>query len=109
VEALKDEFHKFENDLTVEEMWNHKAHPSIESDGELLARFSAEIARIAGGHIGENILIVSHRYAIRMFLVGNGYGKYENLKDGALKTGGYAILDFDGDNFIVIDVVEAEA
>jgi len=109
VETLKDEFHKFENLLSEEEMWEHKAHPSMESDKELLVRARSALQEIANMHIGENVLVVTHRYLIRMILVSFGHGSYKNLKDGALKTGGYAIVDFDGGNFIVIDVVGAEA
>jgi len=108
VAALKEEFEKFDNHLGAQERWEHKAHSSIESDKELLERFLAYVNEIVSNHMGETVLIVAHRYAIRMFLLHLGVGKHENLKDGALKTGGYAILESDGEGFVVKEVVSRE-
>lgn len=108
VETLKVEFEKFENDLTTDEMWEHKAHPSIESDKELLDRFIAYLREIATNFLGGKVLVVAHRYAIRMLLLHLGWGKHEDLKAGALRTGGYAVLESDGSNFIVKEVIGTE-
>lgn len=108
VETLKDEFKKFDNRLTTEERWGHKAHPSMESDRELLDRFIAHLREIATNCPGGKVLVVAHRYAIRMVLLHLGWGKHENLKDGALKTGGYAVLESDGKDFAIKEVVGAE-
>ncbi|MBU2101577.1 histidine phosphatase family protein [Patescibacteria group bacterium] len=108
IETLKDEFEKFDKHLNIEERWRHKAHPSIESDKELLDRFSDCLRKIAIKHLGERVLVVAHRYTIRMFLLHLGFGKHENLKDGALKTGGYAVLEFNGKDFVVEEAVGAE-
>jgi len=108
IETLKEEFDKFDNHLSTEERWTHKAHPSMESDKELLNRFLSYLKEVANNHRGENILVVAHRYAIRMLLIHLGWGKHENLKDGAVKTGGYVMLEFDGSGFVIKDVVGAE-
>ncbi|PIR98232.1 MAG: hypothetical protein COT89_00800 [Candidatus Colwellbacteria bacterium CG10_big_fil_rev_8_21_14_0_10_42_22] len=108
MEVLKDEFEKFDNQLSTEERWVHKAHPSIESDKELLDRFITYLREVATSHLGEKVLIVAHRYAIRMFLLHLSLGKHENLRDGALRTGGYAVLEFDGKDFVIKEVVGAE-
>jgi len=108
MEALKDEFDKFNSHLSTEERWDHKAHPSIESDNELLDRFMPYIKKTASNHLGEEILIVAHRYAIRMMLLSLGWGEHENLKAGALMTGGYAILKYDDAGFRIEEVVGEE-
>jgi len=108
VGTLKKEFDKFDNELSTEERWEHKAHPSIESDKELLDRFLPQVEEIASGHLGGSVLIVAHRYAIRMFLLYLGIGRHENLRDGALRTGGYAVVEYDGEDFKVKEVVGAE-
>ena len=108
IDTLKVEFDRFDKELSIEERWDHKAHPSIESDRELLQRFFGYIRKIVGEYSGKTILIVSHRFTIRMFLVSLGYSKYENLKGGGLKYCGYAVVEADGDNFSVSTVVGQE-
>jgi len=108
VKTLKSEFYTFENELGEEEMWEHKAHPSMESDAELFARAIEILRDIASRHTGETVLVVGHRYLIRMLLVSFGYGAYKNLKDGALNLGGYAVVESDGTVFTVRNVVGAE-
>ena len=108
IETLKEEFNRFDNELTVEERWNHKAHPSIESDVEIQKRFTDYIKEIINSHIGETVLVVSHRMPIRLFLVSIGCGMYENLKGGGLKNAGYAVLESNGQTFSVDGVFGKE-
>ena len=108
IETLKEEFNRFDNELTIEERWNHKAHPSIESDTEILGRFTGYVKEIISRHGGETVLVVSHRFPIRMFLVSLGYGMYENLKRGSLKNAGYAVLESNGQTFSVDEVFGQE-
>jgi len=108
VEVLKEEFDRFDNELNTDERWDHKAHPSMESDRELLDRFLKKMREIASAHLGEDILVVAHRYAIRMFLLSLGIGEHEDLRAGALKTGGWVIIESDGQSFSVKEVNGAE-
>jgi len=108
IETLKEEFNRFDNELTIEERWSHKAHPSIESDVEILKRFTDYIKEIINSHIGETVLVISHRMPIRLFLVGIGCGTYENLKGGGLKNAGYAVLESNGQTFSVDGVFGKE-
>lgn len=108
VGALRKEFDRFDNRLSTEERWEHKAHPSIESDRDLLDRFMLYIKEIVSSHLGGKVLVVAHRYAIRMFLLYLGLGEHKDLKAGAFKTGGYAVLESDGSNFVIKEVVGGE-
>lgn len=108
LDILKDEFYKFEHDLTQDEMWKFKAHPSMESDEEVFSRVSTFLKGAAASNLGKNILVISHRYAIRMFLIRSGYGKYKSLRDGALRPCGYAVVESDGVSIAVKEAVGAE-
>jgi len=108
IEALKDEFEKFDNHLNTEERWNHKPHSSMESDKELLDRFLPKIKEIIANHLGKKVLVVTHRYAIRMLLLHLGVGEHKNLKAGALRAGGYVVIDSDGRSFFIKELVNAE-
>lgn len=108
IETLKEEFERFDNHLSTEERWTYRAHPSMESDKELLNRFLPYLKEVASNHLGEKVLLVAHRYAIRMVLIHLGWGKHKDLKAGALKTGGYAVLEFDGSRFAIKKVVGTE-
>jgi len=108
METLKEEFDRFDNHLSLEERWDHKPHQSMESDRELLERVDSYIREIASRHLGEAVLIVSHRYAIRMLLLSLGLGGHKDLKAGALKNGGYVVLESDGIKLSIKRIVGAE-
>lgn len=108
LESLKSEFNRFDNELSDEERWDHKADSSIESDRDLLKRTMSFLETVASENLGKNVLVVTHRFPIRLLLVSVGYASYGDLSSGGVKTGGYAVVKSDGSTFEVIKVSNTE-
>lgn len=76
----------------------------IESDQEVIDRFSDKLKSIAKAHPNEEVLVVTHGGCIRTFLMDIGYTKYGELPVGSFPNAGYVKLSSDGANFSILEV-----
>lgn len=91
--------------LSGEERFYYKGHPSVESDKEVADRFMAALQQIAAEHDGETVLVVTHGGPIRIALYRLGYATYEMLGPGLFKNGGHVVITAENGDFQVQSVV----
>jgi broad specificity phosphatase PhoE len=87
--------------LTADEIWKWKLFPDMESAEEASRRFITTLKEIATMYRGKNVLITSHGFVMRAFLVPFGVGTFRELSSGAIINTGYVILESDGVDFFV--------
>ena len=78
-----------------------KIVPDIETENELIVRYTAALSDIARYHPGQTILVVSHQTAMRFFLMHIGYATYPELSYGSIPNGSFIKLITDGTQFEV--------
>lgn len=88
--------------MTEEERFKD-SREGTESGEETSKRVLHTLEEIAKTNDGKHILAVTHGGNIRFTLVGLGYGTLESIR--GIQNCGYAILDYDGENFAVSEVV----
>lgn len=91
--------------LPVEDQWKFKLDRGVESDESVVSRFMSELCSIAGGHLGETVLISTHGGPIRMFLMRLGIVPYGLLIPGSFGNCGYLIVKSNGFNFDVEEII----
>ena len=89
------------NTLTSEQKWSYRIHSEIETDIEVFERFNLCIKNIINQNF-KNILIVSHRGPIRLFLAKHGLASYENIEtNNALPNTGYIKINYNDEKFSI--------
>jgi len=101
---LKDDLLKLD-DLAWEERRNYKVHESVESDKEIVSRFITYLREIAVAYPSKTVLVGTHGGPLRALLIQLGWGTPQDLPGGSLKNTGYIILESDGVDFFVKEVV----
>ena len=91
-------------ELPREQRWKMKVHDQVESNEELVGRFTTFLREIAATHLGRKVLVVSHGGVIRTFLVHIGWATEAELPAGTFANGAYVELRADGVDFFVQDV-----
>ncbi len=106
-----DEFYKkFEEiiaqkeTLTHEQRKNIKYAPDIESDDEVITRFTTFLREVAVAHVNKTILMVSHGGPLRLLLQHLGWNNGQKLKPGFMPNAGYIKLRSDGVDFFINEV-----
>jgi broad specificity phosphatase PhoE len=79
-----------------------KYFPNGESGYDAINRFKKFIEKKIHLHKNKRILIVSHSYVMRTFLVHEGFAAYTEIPSGSIKNGGYFVIETDGDTYNVI-------
>lgn len=89
------------NQLSDEEKIHFKEDPSIESDHEIIQRFTTFLREAAVAYAGKEVLVVSHSGMLKMLLVHLGFATYKELIGHTIKNLGYVVLDSDGVEFFI--------
>lgn len=97
--------HKIEyrNNLPYEERFSYKVAEDIESDKELVIRFTSFIKDVILQQNKLNVAVVTHGGFMRTLLVYLKYGIYKELPPESVKNLGYMHIQTDGSSFIVRD------
>ena len=105
-EELKEQIEK-RSKLAKEERFKFKIADNIESDEELISRFIIFLRQLAIANSGKKILIVTHGGLMRTFLIHLGWAEYDQLPPEAMGNTSYIILESDGIDFFIKEVVGA--
>jgi len=97
----KQELEKALDDLNEQEKFAFKYFPNGESGYDVVNRFKKFIIDIIPTYANKSILIVSHSYVMRSFLIHEGYATYNEIPSGSIKNGGYFVVETDGDTFTI--------
>lgn len=92
---------KYRDQLPDKERFLHRAAENIETDEELMNRFSQFFQENTNIYHGKNNLLVTHGAAMRIFLVYLGWAKYAELPHVAIKNTAYVVLEKNDDGFVV--------
>lgn len=87
--------------LSEKEQKEFKFAKDIESDEEVVNRFTTQLREISTAYPNKTILVVTHGGCIRTFLMHIGYVKYGELPAGSFSNAGYAKIISDGIDFFV--------
>jgi broad specificity phosphatase PhoE len=92
--------------LPETEKWTYKIHCEVETDQEVLDRFTQYLNEIACSCNGKNILIVTHRGPTRLLLSSLDEIPYQNPEGArALLNTGYIKLKYHNNRFSVVETV----
>lgn len=91
--------------LTKEQKWSVKVFPDMESDEELIGRFTIFLRETAVAYPGKTVLIVCHGNLMRTFLVHLGLGTPQEFHRKAIDPTGYVVVKTDGSDFEVVKTV----
>lgn len=90
--------------LNIKERSDYRLAPHVETEEEMMARFITALREIAVAYSGKNVLIVSHQYILRLFLLHIGYLTVETFYETSLGNSGYINIESDGVEFIVKEI-----
>lgn len=103
-EKLKNAL-KHRESLSNEQAMRCKVHPELESTEEIATRAIVFLREAALAYLGKNILVVSHAGTIRAVLIKLGFATNKELPHGAIGNASHIIIDSDGVDFFVREVV----
>ena len=89
--------------LTEEEKFAFKYFPNGESGHDVVNRFQKFLKEIAHKHKNKTILIVSHGYIMRSFLIYAKFAKFDELRGVSIKNAGYFVIEIDKNSFKIVD------
>jgi broad specificity phosphatase PhoE len=89
--------------LNEKEKFAFKYFPNGESGQDVVDRFKTFLKEIVQKYKNKIILVVSHGYVMRSFLLSEGFAKYDELRKGAIKNTGYFVIKTDGNIFRIVD------
>lgn len=104
---LKHLVEKFEK-LSDAEKKKHK-YPTMESDEQMISRFITFLRGIAVAYKGKKVLTVTHSGMISILLIHLGYTKYDENPTYLFPHDSYLILESDGVEFNVKEVLKINA
>ncbi|HSX09734.1 MAG TPA: histidine phosphatase family protein [Candidatus Saccharimonadales bacterium] len=89
--------------LNEQEKFSFKYFPNGESGHDVVNRFKKFINGIIPEYKNKTILIVSHGYVMRSFLISVGFAKFDELRGGTIKNAAYFVIKTDGKTFNITD------
>jgi broad specificity phosphatase PhoE len=89
--------------LNDQEKFSFKYFPNGESIYDIIERFKKSLKKIISEHKNETILIVSHGYVLRAFLIAEHFMKFDELPPGAIRNAAYFVVTTDGTSFNLIE------
>ena len=101
---LKQLVEEFE-EMSDEEKKKH-SYPTMESDGQIIGRFITFLREIAVAYPSKTVLVVSHSVIISALLIHLGYMKYHENPTYLFPHDSYLILESDGVEFDVKEVLK---
>lgn len=96
------------NAMSYKDRLTVKLVPDMESDEEVIGRFTTFLRETAVAYTHKTILVVAHGNLLRTFLVHVGFGTHQELAHNTVLNTGYFILKSDGVDFEVVKTVGIE-
>lgn len=99
----KKTIEKVLDQLAEEKKFAFKYFPNGESGHDVVNRFQKFLKEVAHKHKNKTVLVVSHSYVMRLFLIHAKFAKFDELKGGTIKNAGYFVIEIDDDSFRIVD------
>lgn len=106
-EQLKESI-AYRETLTEAEAMDYAVHPEVETYNQMAERMLRFFRETALAYPGQTILSVSHAGTIRATLVRLGVGTNREIPHGCIKNASYVVIDCDGVEFWVRELVGVE-
>lgn len=106
-DVLQKQFDDY-NAMEFIDRFSYKFIPDMESDEEIIARFTNFLQKTAREHTGKTILIVAHGNMMRTLLVHLRFGNLKELSHGTIPNTGYFVLKTNGETFEIEKTVGIE-
>ena len=92
----KKEIEQALDKLNEQEKFAFKYFPNGESGQDVVDRFKKFLSEIVVAYKNKTILVVSHSYLMRSFLIHEGFAKFDELRGGSIKNAAYFVIKTDG-------------
>lgn len=99
----KKEIEKAFDTLNEQEKFAFKYFPNGESGQDVVDRFKKFLADIVIAYKSKTVLVVSHSYLMRSFLIHEQFAKFDELRGGSIKNAAYFVIKTDGKTFRITD------
>lgn len=99
----KKEIEKALNTLTEEEKFAFKYFPNGESGYDVVNRVKQFLFEIVELHKNQTVLLVSHSYIMRSFLIHEKVASFDELQGGSISNAGYFVIETDGTSFTITE------
>jgi broad specificity phosphatase PhoE len=99
----KKEIEKAFEKLNEEEKFAFRYYPNGESAYDVVKRFKSFLISVIDEYKNRTIVVVSHGYLMRSFLIYEHFAKFDELLGGTIKNCGYFVIETDGSKFEVTD------
>lgn len=99
----KQEIEKALKELNEEEKFAFKYFPQGESGHDVVKRFKQFLQEIIPLYKNKKVLVVSHSYVMRSFLIHEKFAKFDDLRGGSIKNAGYFVIETDGEIFEIVE------
>ena len=97
----KREIEQALDSLNEEQKFAFKYFENGESGYDVVRRFKKFLGEIVQLHKNKKIVVVSHGYIMRSFLIHEHYAKFDELLGGSIKNAGYFVAETDGKTYTV--------
>lgn len=99
----KREIEKALDTLGEQEKFSFRYFKNGENGHDVVRRFKRFLKSVISEHKNETIVIVSHGYVMRSFLIHEKYAKYDELLGGSIKNTGYFVAQPKRKTYIIIE------
>lgn len=103
-DLLKKQLDEY-NAMSYKDRLSVKLVPDMESDEEVIQRFTTFLRETALAYPGKTVLVVAHGNILRTFLVHIGFGTHQELAPSTIANTGYFVVKSDGVEFDVVKTV----
>ena len=91
--------------LSDQEKFKFQFPHKIEGIGETVARVITWLREVSVAYAGKKVLVVAHGGVLRLLLIHLGYASYKELPPFSIANTGYVVLNSDGIEFKIKEVV----
>jgi broad specificity phosphatase PhoE len=99
----KREIEKALDSMTEEEKFAFKYFKNGESGRDVVKRFKRFLTSVIDQYQNKIIVVVSHGYVMRSFLIHEKYAQYDELLGGSIKNTGYFVAQTDGKTYMITE------
>ncbi len=99
----KREIEKAFDTMSEEEKFAFRYFENGESGHDVVKRFKNFLGEVVQIYNNKTIIVVSHGYIMRSFLIHEKYAKYDELLGGSIKNAGYFVVEADDKTFTITE------
>jgi len=99
----KREIEKALDTLSEEQKFSFRYFKNGENLYDIVKRFKKFLSTVTKENLNKTIIVITHGYVMRSFLIYEKYARYDELLGGSIKNAGYFVTQTDGKSFEIIE------